>query len=95
MSISKEERDIWRQRINNGELWDANLTGAVLRLLDALEQAEAELDALARALDENSIPCPDGSREYCGEEQRGEKNCKDCWLAWARAEAAKRVEEEV
>ena len=108
MTITPEERIFWRHYL---ELPDCVFIGPqpiTLRLLNALEaaearaeQAEAELDVLAKYALGTAYPpacpheeinyCPHGiDTDYCHRDT--EADAKGCWLTWAKAEARKRGE---
>lgn len=113
MSVSKEERAEWRNEtdawIANAESWNRlwpekpmsayvmEISRRVSRLLDALEQAEAERDVLAgRVVDYGTGPCPDGTMGYCANVQADiylrqptMSRCFPCLLKWAKQEAVK------
>ena len=65
MSISKEERDQWRERLSSAyTCFDTAHADFTIRLLDALEEVEAEkerleleADWLATKLNEIASPC--------------------------------------
>ena len=57
MSISKEERDQWRERLlSSYTCFDAEHATFTIRLLNALNQAEEEIARLEREIDIDLLP---------------------------------------
>jgi hypothetical protein len=92
MTLTKEERDEWRERMTDKK-WCGSVepTEFTLRLLGDLEaaearaeQAEAERDALLAV-----AYCP---HESCGKGKPSADECRQCIRDWARQEAQKRGE---
>ncbi len=72
--VTKEEREAWLQKAEYG--------GKTRRLIDHLNQAEAERDALAKLLADFCIDS--GFKKWGRGTTPGE------WLEWARVEAGKK-----
>lgn len=90
--ISKEEREEWRKMAEYRAEHSINPTPRqVIQLLDALEQAEAERDFLAKTLADDEF-CPVAFGSLC-EGCSGTKKFIDCWKEYAKEQTQNKTEE--
>ncbi len=84
--VTKEERERWLKKAEYG--------GKTRRLVDHLNQAEAERDALANALwTLDAPPCLCLNYDTCPRQKDCGADNPDkgyCWLEWARKEAGEK-----